>query len=50
ALSPMVLAKQAEVRLSAPGDRAPKAFWSPDQLSSFYTCLVEAAGPPRRCD
>lgn len=49
ALTPMVLARQAEVRLSAPGSEA-KAFWTLDQLTAFSRCLAHATGPPGRCD
>ncbi|CAJ1356783.1 unnamed protein product [Effrenium voratum] len=44
--SPMALARQAEVRLSAAG--APvKAFWTPKQLEQLSQCLVHSLGKKR---
>lgn len=48
-LTPMTLARQAEVRLSASGSDA-KAFWTSDQLATFSRCFEQAIGPVARCD
>lgn len=43
------LARQAEVRLSAPNTEA-KAFWTSDQLGNLSSCLAAALGPAPRCE
>eukprot|EP00930_Biecheleria_cincta_P015491 TRINITY_DN1290_c0_g2_i1.p1 TRINITY_DN1290_c0_g2~~TRINITY_DN1290_c0_g2_i1.p1 ORF type:complete len:465 (-),score=78.58 TRINITY_DN1290_c0_g2_i1:47-1441(-) len=46
--SPIDLAEQAEVQLSAPGTTR-KAFWSEAQLSSIARCFASAEGASPRC-
>lgn len=47
--TPMALARQAEVRLAAPGN-AVKVFWAPAQLTELNLCFRRALGAPPRCD
>lgn len=47
--TPMALARQAEIRLAAPGG-AVKNFWTPAQVKVLDLCLLRVMGAPPRCD
>mmetsp|Transcript_50830 Transcript_50830/g.91350 ORF Transcript_50830/g.91350 Transcript_50830/m.91350 type:complete len:501 (+) Transcript_50830:47-1549(+) len=47
--APLAAARQAEVRIAAPGSHL-KVFWTPDQLRDLDQCLIHATGPSPRCE